>query len=211
MKNSFKLFSYKESPIYLKYWFFLLLLFIPINFVIILFISILVHEMAHVWMANKLGYKSEYIELSIFTGQAKIDEKFLENNKDIIKISVVGPLSNLMLCIVSLGVYVFLELLTLMNPIISDFLVKFFLINLILSASNLIPIYPTDGGRISKSFLSMIFGNNKGKVINGILSLIISIICLILSFYFNFYFLMLFIIFFIIISISEIRNKEIKK
>jgi Zn-dependent protease len=37
---------------------------------------------------------------------------------------------------------------------------------------NILPIFPMDGGRISKSILSIIFGDRLGKYRAGILSLI---------------------------------------
>ena len=61
MKNAWKLFEYKDTPIYLKYWFFAILLFVPVSWVISIFVGILIHEIAHVKRADKLGYKTDYI------------------------------------------------------------------------------------------------------------------------------------------------------
>jgi len=51
MKNSFKLFDFMETPVYLKYWFFLFLLF-GINTFVTFFIAVLVHELAHNFVAR---------------------------------------------------------------------------------------------------------------------------------------------------------------
>lgn len=210
MKNSWKLFSYKETPVYLKYWFLLIFFFIPIDYTIILFFSLLVHELAHVWMGNKLGYKSEYIYLSIINGAAKIDEKFLEKNKDVIKISIAGPLSNLILTILSFLIFTLFHSINSINgtetPIVYDFIVKFSVVNFLLFITNLIPIIPLDGGRISKSIFSIIFGNEKGKFINAIFSLIICVLLLVLSIYIKYYIASLFLLFLMVMPISEMRK-----
>lgn len=46
MKNAIKLFDFEGTPVYLKYWFFILLL-LGIDKFISIFIAVLVHELAH--------------------------------------------------------------------------------------------------------------------------------------------------------------------
>ena len=87
MKNAWKLFSYGDTPIYLKYWFLALLIFIPIPWVCIFFVSILVHEISHARTAKKLGYKTDYIFIDIFHGGALIDGSYVDNNKHTLSIA----------------------------------------------------------------------------------------------------------------------------
>ena len=78
MKQSFKLFNFVGSPVELSYWFFLLFLFLPIPTVIAVFISILIHELSHAYVADRLGW--------MVSG---------------IPVVAAGPLSNLILAAIS--------------------------------------------------------------------------------------------------------------
>lgn len=211
MKNAWKLFEYKETPVYLKYWFFAILFIIPITWVISIFVGVLIHELAHVRAAKKLGYKTDYVFINIFHGGALIDSKYTENNKHSINIAFAGPLSNL---ISSLGSFLIATLLISVNPEVNinlpvtKFLIEFTGINFLLFALNLLPIYPLDGGRISKSIFRMMFGDEKGRKINGFLSLLLSSSVLIYSIITVDVILIIFSIIFVIASISELKTEN---
>jgi stage IV sporulation protein FB len=208
MKNAWKLFNYGESPVYLKYWFLVLLLFVPTTLVLILFVSILIHEIAHARTAKKLGYKTDYIFIDIFHGGALIDGSYTENNKHSIKIAFAGPLSNLLLSLLG---FLITTLFTLYIPVgeeVLKFLASFITINLLLFVINLIPIYPLDGGRITKALSNMVFGEKKGTLISGIISMSISISALIYSIYVLDYLLMIFSVIFIVSSYGQIKPKK---
>lgn len=210
MKNAWKLFEYKDTPIYLKYWFFAILLFVPVSWVVSIFIGILIHEIAHTKKANKLGYKTDYIFIDIFHGGALIDSRYTDNNKHSMSIAFAGPLSNLML---SLGSFLIATLFVSFDSVninspVTIFLSEFTVVNLLLFALNLIPIYPLDGGRISKSLFRMLFGKDKGRIVNGVLSLTLSLSVFIYSVYMIDVVLIIFSIIFIIASFSELKLKE---
>jgi Zn-dependent protease len=213
MKNAWKLFEYKKTPVYLKYWFFAILLIIPVSWVVSIFIGIIIHELAHVRSASKLGYKTDYVFIDIFHGGALIDSDYVKNNKHAINIAFAGPLSNLLISLIS-----FLSAIILVNIDIVDidskmitFLNEFTLINFLLFAFNLLPIYPLDGGRISKSIFSIIFGNERGRRINGVLSLSLSVLTLIYSLVKVDLVLTIFSIIFIIVSVSELKTEDYGK
>lgn len=193
MKTSIKLFTYKNTPIYLSYWFFLIFLFLSPIQCIILFFSVLIHEMAHTIIANKLKYKTDYITIGLLFGAAMIDNKYLEDDDHRIAISIAGPLSNILLAIIFfiIGIihYIFLNQ---HNIIINNIA----LINIILGLINLLPIYPLDGGRISKSlFHKMISNKNKAKQYSSILSMFTCLVILLLSLFYGLYFIALFCLF----------------
>jgi len=210
MKNAWKLFEYKETPVYLKYWFFAILLFVPVSWVISIFVGILIHEISHVRTASKLGYKTDHIFIDIFHGGALIDSSYTKNNKHSISIAFAGPFSNLLL---SLGSFLIMTLISsfdhslIESPVIV-FLAEFTVVNLLLFALNLIPIYPLDGGRISKALFRMIFGKDKGRLINGSLSLVLSLCVFAYSVITIDVVLIIFSIIFMIASFGELKLKE---
>lgn len=167
MNNAFKLFDFKGTPVYLKYWFFMLLLAGPIFFVSIL-IAVLIHELAHAYVGKLLGCNVNRVYIDILYGAAEIDMS-RTSNKDDILIVAAGPLSNLLLF--GLG-YLCVNSGYVDSGILLDFFNKFNQLNLILFIFNILPIFPMDGGRISKSIFSILFGNRIGKYRAGILSII---------------------------------------
>ena len=66
MDFQIKLFNFQGVPVYLKLWFLLLFAWIPFSYVIAIFISILVHELAHAYVANKLGYNVFKVYIGLF-------------------------------------------------------------------------------------------------------------------------------------------------
>jgi len=211
MKNSFKLFTFKGIPVYLKYWIFILLLFIPINIFIYLFISILIHELAHAYKADKLGYNTSYIFLNIFHGGALVDNLYLKNDKHTISIALAGPLSNLFLSI--FGIFLAATLL-LTESLSKDSMIienigLFTYINLFLFLINIIPIYPLDGGRISRSLFKIFFGKKSGILISSILSITLSLVALVYYSIFNLDFILIvFSVISILYTYQDLKNDE---
>lgn len=202
MRNAWKLFEFYGTPVYLKYWFLALILITTPVYLVSIFISIVVHELAHSFVAKKLGYKTDYIFIDIFHGGALIDSSYTKNNKHAFKIAFAGPLSNFMLAAIG---FILAVLLGGMSKIILDFMATFIIINLLIGIFNLLPIYPLDGGRISKSLLGMLLkDNNKARLVNGIFSLLVSSALLAVSFYFKEYILAIFSILFVYTSYLEI-------
>ena len=125
MNFSFKLFKFQGVDVNLKLLFLILFAFIPYNYVIAIFISVLVHELAHAFWANRLHYRVFSIYIDVFGG-AQMDSNIPE--QDSIKIVAAGPLSNLLLGGISFGVYMISTLYGF--PI--KFLYDMFFINMLL-------------------------------------------------------------------------------
>ena len=204
MKNSFKLFEMDGTPVYLKYWFFLLFLFLSLKMMFVIFVSVLVHEIAHAWVAKKLGYRVNKIFLDIFHGAAEIDLNYLSSYKDTIRIIAAGPLSNAAIvlifsCLIFSGLVV--------SPALVSLSKLFIVVNLLISIFNMLPIYPLDGGRISKAILMRYLGP-KGQFFSGILSMSFSVMLFTYSLI-NFDLLLIFFsLIFIFLSYHEIRGKD---
>lgn len=124
---------------------------------LLLFISVLLHELSHSFTARLFGYGVREIILFIFGGVANIDQEPKKASHEFF-IAVVGPLTSFLLA----GVFYLLQFLT--PPLhrvgagasaLFDYLA---FINLLLGAFNMIPGFPLDGGRVLRS---IIWGVNK--------------------------------------------------
>lgn len=195
MKNAIKLFDFEGTPVYLKYWFFILL-FLGIDKFISIFIAVLVHELAHTYVAKKLNHYVDHVYLDLLNGAAAIDTSY-SSYKDTIKIVAAGPISNLLL----FGIGSLL-----MSVIPSSFLETFCFINILLFIFNILPIYPLDGSRISKACMQWLTKPSTGRKYNGYLSMVTSILLMIFGIYSQDIILSLFCIFFIYIAYKEITQ-----
>lgn len=207
MKNAFKLFDFMGTPVYLKYWFFALLLFInfDVSFFIAIFVALLVHELSHTYVARKLNYFVDIVYLDLFYGAAQVDSAYQFRHKHNLMIAAAGPLSNLIM----LGIG---YLLIMQFPDLK-FIADLNKVNFILFIFNILPIYPLDGGRISKALFCLAFdsmgvtkANRKGKFFNGVLSLITSLGLLAFCLYNSLLISVFFSLIFIYTSYKEITD-----
>lgn len=108
--------------------------------------SILFHEMAHAMVARRRGYRTSRIELHAFGGLAYVGEM---RGRDQMWVSAAGPLSNLLLWLVFLG----------LGEVLGTHLgyaaqeVGWF--NLALGLFNMLPAYPLDGGSAFHAWLCL--------------------------------------------------------
>ena len=123
---------------------------------IFLFICVLLHELGHSYITQKLGYKINGITLFIFGGVSQTEE-IPRNPKQEMKIAVLGPAVSILIGAVLYLVYIFINQfsgsLYLQILSISVGMLSFY--NLLLAGFNLIPAFPIDGGRILRSGLAM--------------------------------------------------------
>lgn len=110
------------------------------------FICIVFHEFCHAIVAKKLGYKCNKITLYP-TGAILYGETDEFTFKDEILVSLAGPLSNAILCILIVFFWwIFPEFYNFTNNLV--------VANLSIFMLNILPIFPLDGGRILLAFLS---------------------------------------------------------
>lgn len=145
MKFEIKMFEYRGIPVYFRLWFLLLFAWMQPVTVVALFFAVLFHEMGHAWAADRLGYRTRSIAIDLFFGSAEVDMEHCPPS-DSIKIVAAGPLVNLIL---------FFASMSLMGIFPGTFLATLASVNLILFLFNILPIFPLDGGRMTKDFLMM--------------------------------------------------------
>ncbi|TLX84041.1 MAG: site-2 protease family protein [Thaumarchaeota archaeon] len=124
---------------------------------IVLFGSVILHELAHSIMATRYGIKVRQIILFIFGGVSDIEEEPRDFQKEF-KIAVVGPLTSFGLAgIFSLSSFLVESIAgsdsLIILQAIDVILYYGALVNIMLGVFNLIPAFPLDGGRILRSVL----------------------------------------------------------
>ncbi|MCH7745008.1 MAG: site-2 protease family protein [Chloroflexi bacterium] len=116
---------------------------------LLLFVSVLIHELAHSLVAKARGFEVEGITLFLLGGVSKL-EADAGGPKDEFVISAVGPAASLALsAIFWLTLQAFQDRTTPFSAIFA----YLWLINLLLAIFNLLPAFPLDGGRILRSVL----------------------------------------------------------
>ena len=120
---------------------------------VLFFASIVVHELAHSWVALRYKVPVHRITLFIFGGVSQIAGEPPSAGAEFL-IAVVGPLTSFALA----AFFLFLEpLLANLTPALA--IAKYLaLINGLLGVFNLIPGFPLDGGRV---FRAIVWGANK--------------------------------------------------
>jgi len=156
------------------------------------FLSISIHEILHVCCGKFLKMEVYGIKVLPAGLTAEIDETNASINQKII-MYLCGPLSNVILIIITIAIQRILNnsnfLHNEINDIkINDIIVTFYQMNIYLAIFNLIPIMPLDGGKV----LFEIIAKKKGlqttykyiKIISFSLLFIILVIGIILSYLF---------------------------
>ena len=114
-----------------------------------LFLSVLMHELAHSLVAQARGLPVRSITLFIFGGVSNI-EKEPERPKTEFAMAVVGPLTSLVLAGVFWGL---LHLVGEETSPLAAMLFYLALVNALLAGFNLLPGFPLDGGRVLRSII----------------------------------------------------------
>ena len=129
------------------------------------FLFIIIHEIAHLFVAICFKYKGYSIEIDILG--ARLHYKDIEDMsiKEDTIISLAGPIINIIMGTI-------FYILSLYEAMI---------INYILGLFNLIPVIPLDGGRILKNLLTKKYLYKKANIITIYISIVVGVFFLIMS------------------------------
>jgi Zn-dependent protease len=136
--------------------------------VLLLFASLIVHELGHALVARRLGIGVKRIDLFLFGGLTQMSRDAQSPGEDF-KIAVAGPLATLGVILVCLGIdvalvgthrlyhAVLLESDITITPVLLclSWLVP---MNILLLVFNIVPAFPLDGGRIARSVVWRVTG-----------------------------------------------------
>ncbi len=124
-----------------------------------LIVSIFLHEFSHVLVAQAKGFRVRDITLMMLGGVSQM-EKLPEEPASEFKVAIIGPIVSLVIA----------GLLFWMRSVTTSADLAFFgfwvgRTNLVLGIFNLLPAFPTDGGRILRAFLVTRLGRLRGTQI----------------------------------------------
>lgn len=152
---------------------------------IILAISVLLHECAHVLTAAALGIRAKEVVLLPVGGVVGV-QRFPDNAVKELVINLAGPLFSLLLAfIASRLLHLHTSFWDMHIPYGEGdknyLLFTFFLVNLFIGSFNLIPAFPMDGGRILRGILALRWNYIRATNFVHTLGFLIVILLIILS------------------------------
>ena len=133
--------------------------------IVALFLCVLLHEFGHSLVAQRLGINIQGITLLPIGGVSNF-ESLPERPADEVKITIAGPLVNVVLAFIFFGVALLLGAVPLVpsNNLFTGFgsVGEFFFylgyLNVVLAVFNLLPAFPMDGGRVLRGLLATRLG-----------------------------------------------------
>jgi Zn-dependent protease/CBS domain-containing protein len=132
--------------------------------IVALFVCVLLHEFGHSLVAQRLGLEIHSITLLPIGGVSNL-ESLPEKPSDELKITIAGPLVNVVLAPIFFGVGLLLgavprvpaDLFTGIGSV-GQFFFYLGYLNVVLAVFNLIPAFPLDGGRVLRALLATRLG-----------------------------------------------------
>ena len=121
---------------------------------VLFFISLLLHELAHSWMAQKRGLRVKAITLFALGGVSQIEDDSSDAKTEF-WVAIAGPIASLMIGVVCLNIAQALGWHSSAEPhsATTGTLVWLGYINISLAVFNMIPAFPLDGGRVLRSII----------------------------------------------------------
>ncbi len=120
------------------------ILFDYIEFLVLSYMCAILHELAHIYAAKKLGVGISYIEIQPFGVCARLKSAVIQNPMHEVVIALSGPALSFFLAV--LGYFL---------RIIPEYFIQS---NIALAAVNMLPVLPLDGGRVLRAALTLKIG-----------------------------------------------------
>lgn len=127
-------------------------------FVVALYVSVLVHEIAHVLAARAYRMRVDSVTLHLLGGETIIEGESRTPVQELIT-SIVGPLASLA---IALGAFAVSDAMGIGTT--SDVIWSIAWVNLIVAAFNMLPGLPLDGGRVFRAIIWLVTGDEETGV-----------------------------------------------
>jgi len=212
MKYSFKIGSIWGIPIEVHLTFILLIIgvfaftfpdvYLPI-LLLFLFAFVVVHELAHSWVARHYNIKVRKIVLYPIGGVSEIEE-IPENPRIEWRMAIAGPVTSFLIGALLLSLNQVIAIETPEIPglaVTGSLLYTLGMLNLFLGAFNLIPAFPMDGGRVFRAILAEHMKHTDATKYAAYIGRILGIVMAVFGFIFNFWLIIIGL--FIYIGASE--------
>jgi Zn-dependent protease/predicted transcriptional regulator len=128
---------------------------VGVTTIILLFGSVLIHELAHSIVSRKTGIAVKNITLFIFGGIAQIDKEAAQPKIEL-AISIAGPASSALLAGIFYGIAYLCNGWNVYLFALTSYLS---FVNLVLAAFNMTPGFPLDGGRVLRAVIWLLTGS----------------------------------------------------
>src|SRR5215210_6652108 len=146
----------------------------PTAVIVALFLCVLLHEFGHSLVAQRLGLEIHSLTLLPIGGVSNL-ESLPEKPADEVKITLAGPLVNVVLAPIFFGVGLLLgavprmpaDLFTGIGSV-GQFFFYLGYLNVVLALFNLLPAFPLDGGRILRGLLATRLGAVRATEISSV-------------------------------------------
>jgi Zn-dependent protease/predicted transcriptional regulator len=200
MKTSIKILRVFGIPIELDASFLILIIFIYVMaflklislqlavLITLIFVTVVIHELSHSYMAQRYGVEIERIVLLPIGGVSQMSEIPHSPRQELL-ISVVGPLTNMAIALVIYLIY--LGTNSFLPDIINSFLLEFTMVNIVLGLFNLVPAFPMDGGRILRAALAQKMDYLRATEISVYVGKLFAIIMAIAGFYISIFLILI--------------------
>ncbi|HEY0382262.1 MAG TPA: site-2 protease family protein [Candidatus Elarobacter sp.] len=121
---------------------------------LVLFASVVAHELAHALVARRFGVRTSAITLFLFGGVATLEEEPSSPKSDAL-IALAGPAMSAVLAVVALALLFAVDRFVpgRLGTALGYLGTYVVLANAVLAVFNVIPAYPMDGGRVLRAFL----------------------------------------------------------
>lgn len=121
---------------------------------LVVFLVVLLHELAHVAAARRRGLGNGEVELLPFGGVARLGSELALRPADELRVALAGPGANFALAVGAIMLWRY----GIWHPELGPFFVR---TNLVLAGFNLLPAFPLDGGRVYRALLANRVGLKK--------------------------------------------------
>ena len=127
---------------------------------LLLFLSVLLHELGHALVALREGVTVRSITLFLMGGVARVDQE-CETAMGALRVAAAGPAVSLLL---ALGLGTVFSVGQELSPVVGYVLIQLAVLNLMLALFNLLPGLPLDGGLILKALVWRFTGSREKGV-----------------------------------------------
>lgn len=189
-------------------------------FVVLIFVSVLIHELGHCAMA--VQFKNRVLDITLwpFGGVARIEQMPSEPKSEIL-ISLAGPAMTLAIVVALLPPVLLVGVLGGASRLLPDagffdritpldLLIYLAAMNVFLLVFNLLPAFPMDGGRVLRAALSPALGRERATTIAVWVGLGFALFMLTFGIWFRLYSLIIFALFLALAAQAEGRTVRVE-
>jgi Zn-dependent protease len=146
---------------------------------VLLVIVLLLHELGHCLVARKFGIRVLDITLWPLGGMARMSA-MPESSRVEGLIAAAGPAVNFLLAAITVPVCLMLTTLDGASTVARDLSLYFIEMNLALGVFNLVPAFPTDGGRILRALLARdhdwVTATERAVLVSRVLAVVVGVV-----------------------------------